>query len=107
MATDLASLSRTLRKLIVTSLTPTMFPATPVVTFVPPDATGAANNLISAFLYHVVESPELKNAPPVSGTGPVPVQQAPMGLICQYLVSVVHDSGSAEPSADEIGRAHV
>ncbi|HEY4187776.1 MAG TPA: DUF4255 domain-containing protein [Polyangia bacterium] len=100
MPTDLASLSRTLRKLIVTNLTPTLFPAVPAVTFAPPDATGAANNLISAFLYHILESPELKNAPPASGTGPVPIQQAPMGLICQYLISVVHDSGSAEPSDD-------
>lgn len=100
MPTDLASVSRTLSNLIVTNLSPNFAPGTVSVTFAPPDATGAANNLISAFLYHVVESPELKNAPPVSGTGPVPIQQAPMGLICQYLISVVHDSGTAEPSTD-------
>jgi hypothetical protein len=51
-------------------------------------------------LFHVVESPEFKNLPPASGTGPVPIQQAPMGLICQYMISVLHDSSTSNLDGD-------
>src|SRR5215831_1762284 len=98
MATDLSSLSRTLKTLIENSLAINM--PKPTVTFVPPDTANAGNNVISAFLYHIIESPEFKNLPPASGSGPVPIQQAPMGLICQYMISVIHDRSKGEVDSD-------
>jgi hypothetical protein len=100
MATDLGGVSRTLNAVITQALAVDGQPA--VVTYAPPDLAMATNNLVSVFLFHVVESPDFRNLPPVSGTGPVPIQQAPMGLILNYMISVLHTSNSLQPDQDSL-----
>ncbi|HVV50233.1 MAG TPA: Pvc16 family protein [Polyangia bacterium] len=100
MATDLGGVSRTLNALITQALAADGQAAT--VTYVAPDVAVTMNNLVSVFLFHVVESPEFKNLPPVSGSGPVPIQQAPMGLILQYMISVLHSSNTENPDGDAL-----
>lgn len=59
------------------------------VTAAPPDAAGPADRIVSVYMFHVRESPDLKNLPPTAGSGSVPVRHEPMGLILQYIVTAV------------------
>jgi hypothetical protein len=99
MLTDLASVTRTLKELFQRELATQG--ATIVATAAPPDRP-SQNNLVSVYLFHVIESPESKNFAPLRGTGPVPVQQAPMHLILQYIVTALHDSGTDNPDGDTL-----
>src|SRR5262249_55988603 len=67
----------------------------------PPDRPSQPN-LVSVYLFHVIETPESKNFPPLRGTGPVPVQQAPMHLVLQYIVTALNDSGTDNPDDDTL-----
>ena len=63
------------------------------VTAAPPDDAleDASGNLISFFLYHALEDPYFKNAPPESGGRGAPeVAQAPLALTLYYVLTVHH-----------------
>jgi hypothetical protein len=92
MLTDLGSVTRTIKNLISQELLTNNLVPSLNVTAAPPDPAQSAPNFISVYLYHIVESPEFRNLPPESGGSglPVPVQQAPMGVIMQYIISVLH-----------------
>lgn len=56
----------------------------------PDEVTNAATNdpnLISVYLYHLIEDPQFKNSLPQVGTGPVPIALSPLPLILQYVVT--------------------
>ncbi len=56
----------------------------------PPDTSPVGE--LSVHLFHVMESPDFKNHPPTRGRSDSPVQQAPMALILQYVLSVREQS---------------
>src|SRR5215468_11017925 len=89
---DLGAVTRTLKNLITQELVTNGLVPSINVTAAPPDPEQSQPNLVSIYLFHVVESPEFRNLPPESGGSglPVPVQQAPMGVIMQYIISVLH-----------------
>lgn len=92
MLTNISSVTETLKKLIKNGL---IFNGEPQSQFsvsaAPPDANFGtlSTRFISVYLFHVLESPEFKNYPPIGGTSRVPVQQAPLGMILQYIITVV------------------
>jgi hypothetical protein len=93
MLLDIGAVYRTLKSLIVKELA--QHGATLVnTTAAPPDRVPDEDNTISIYLFHLIESPESKNFPPLRGGGAVPVQQAPMGLILQYIITVIHTANS-------------
>ena len=72
-----------------------------VMSAAPPDGNQTAGErVVSVYLFHVLESADLRNLPPRGGSSPVPVRQQPMGLILQYLVTVVAPD-EAEPTDTE------
>lgn len=87
--TNLSDVTATLKKLVDVGLQLQSVADAYTVSAGPPDTTFAANNTISVHLFHAIESPEFKNLPPTFGTGPVPVRLAPLGLILQYVISVL------------------
>src|SRR5262245_40918899 len=91
MLTDLAGVTRTLKKLIEAGLRLQQVETTAFeISAAPPDEAFTGTAVISAYLYHVIESPETKNLPPtVFGTSPVPISLSPLGLILQYIITVV------------------
>src|SRR6187551_2619872 len=91
MITDLAGVTRTLKKLIEAGLRLQSVSTDDfLITAAPPDETFTGTAVISAYLYHVVESPETKNLPPTTfGTSPVPISLSPLGLILQYIITIV------------------
>src|SRR5262245_11287342 len=95
MATDLSTVTATLKNLINFVLAENG-ETTVSATAAPPDAS-ASENLVSVYLYHVLESPEFKNLSPTStsGTGPIPIQHVPMGLVLQYIITVIHGASDA------------
>src|SRR5258706_16099247 len=99
MLTDLASFTRTIKTLVERELA--LQSATVTTTAAPPDRP-SENNLVSVYLFHVVETPESRNFEPLRGTGPVPVQQTPMHLVLQYIVTVLHDSGTGNLDGDTL-----
>src|SRR5678815_3943430 len=86
--TNLADVTATLKKLVDTGLQQQSVTDAYQVSAASPDATFGVTT-VSVHLFHVIESPEFKNLPPKFGTGPVPVRLAPMGLILQYVISVI------------------
>jgi uncharacterized protein DUF4255 len=93
MLIDLGAVYRTLKNLIVKELAQ-HGAGVVTTTAAPPDRVPDEDNTISIYLFHLMESPESKNFPPLRGSGPVPVQQAPMGLILQYIITVIHTANS-------------
>jgi hypothetical protein len=87
--TNLADVTETLKVLVDTGLQLQSVADAFQVTAASPDATFGVDTTVSVHLFHVIESPEFKNLPPKFGTGPVPVRLAPMGLILQYIISVL------------------
>src|SRR5215510_10295676 len=87
--TDLGDITETLMKLAETGLQLNDAADAFTVSAGSPDTSFGTDNIVSVHLFHVIESPEFKNLPPKFGTGPAPVQLAPMGLILQYVISVL------------------
>jgi hypothetical protein len=87
--TNLADVTATLKVLVETGLHLQNVTDVFQVSAASPDATFGVDTTVSVHLFHVIESPEFKNLPPKFGTGPVPVRLAPMGLILQYIISVI------------------
>jgi len=87
--TDLSDVTTTLTKLVETGLKFQGVSDTFFVTAASPDQSFGGPNTVSVHLYHAMESPEFKNLPPTFGSGPTPVRLAPMGLILQYVISVL------------------
>jgi hypothetical protein len=89
MLTDLGGVTRTLQNLVDVGLRLQKITGTEI-SAAPPDQTFTADAVVSVYLYHVLESPEFKNAPgPPGGTSPVPISLSPLGLILQYVITVV------------------
>ena len=87
--TNLSDVTATLKKLVDVGLQRQSVADAFTVSAGPPDSTFVSTNTISVHLFHAIESPEFKNLPPAFGTGPVPVRLAPLGLILQYVISVL------------------
>jgi hypothetical protein len=99
MLTDMGAVTRTIKTLIEKEVA--LQGTTVTTTAAPPDRP-SANNLVSVYLYHVIETPESRNFEPARGTGPVPVQQAPLHLALQYIITVLHDSGTDNLDSDTL-----
>jgi hypothetical protein len=90
MLTNIGHVTETLKTLIEGVLVANgLDSADFTVTGAPPDAAGPGERIVSVYMFHVLESPDLKNLPPTAGSGSVPIRHEPMGLILQYLVTVV------------------
>ena len=74
------------------------------VSAAPPDGNLAGSRVISVYLFHVMESPDLKNLPAQGGTGRVPSRHQPMGLILQYIVTVVAPDDSDQTDTETIAQ---
>jgi hypothetical protein len=96
--TDIGAVTRTLKKLVEEELKLTTGLAV-TTTAAPLEPTTTGTNLISCYLYYALESPELKNAPPIGGGG---IQQAPMGLILQYILTALHQGAGGNQDADTL-----
>jgi hypothetical protein len=101
MLTDLAGVTRTLKNLVEAGLRLQEVPLTEFsISAAPPDQTFSSTAVVSVYLYHVIESPETKNLPPTAfGSSPVPVSLSPLGLILQYIVTIV-TSGDTDQLLD-------
>ncbi|HEX6767457.1 MAG TPA: Pvc16 family protein [Polyangiaceae bacterium] len=88
---DLSAATRTIVNLLQFSLAPGG--ANPTVTAIPPDEVESSGaNQVSVHLLHITESPEFKNFPPGPRQRKSPIQQLPMGLVLQYVISVARES---------------
>jgi len=94
--TDLGGVTRTLKNLIEAGLRLQGVPTTDFeISAAPPDETFTGTAVVSAYLYHVIESPETKNLPPTGfGGSPTPISLSPLGLILQYIVTIVTTADS-------------
>lgn len=94
---NLASVTRSLTKLLVENINQTYYGGSEVVTVTPlaPDKVGAADNTISLFLYHLGEDPYYKNFEG-PGVGDRNIARTPMAL-CLYYILTPHHEGAAEP----------
>lgn len=92
---DLSLVTRTLINLIQTHVesSPAWSGAPPDVSPLPPDKLSGGRT-IGLYLYHVVEDPGYKNAPP-PGSDPVPVRHTPMALQLYYLLTA-HSSAAGD-----------
>jgi hypothetical protein len=98
MLTDLGGVTRTLKTLIDAGLRlQSVPPADFAISAAPPDQNFSGTAVVSAYLFHVIESPETKNLPPSTpGSSPVPISLSPLGLILQYIITVVTSGDSDE-----------
>src|SRR5512141_2873189 len=91
MLTDLGGVTRTLKNLVEAGLRLQEVPFGEFsISAAPPDQTFSSTAVVSVYLYHVIESPETKNLPPTTfGSSPVPVSLSPLGLILQYIITII------------------
>ncbi|MBI1356579.1 MAG: DUF4255 domain-containing protein [Acidobacteria bacterium] len=61
----------------------------------PEDETNASPNYISVYLFHIAEDPHSRNFTTTAAmTAPSPVQQTPMGLVLNYVVTARSTTGA-------------
>jgi hypothetical protein len=103
--TDLSRVTAALERLLAQNITTRLEPGLVVTaTAAPPSALGegSVSNVISVYLHHVAENPQLRNLPPQGGSGRAPVRHTPLALTLYYVVTAHHLSGSSDPGADTL-----
>jgi hypothetical protein len=70
--------------------------ATVNTTAEPPQAVTSGTNLVSVYLFHLMEDAHHKNQPPRGGSGPIPIQHVPLGLTLYYVVTT-QSPGTSDP----------
>ncbi len=94
---DLASVTRSLKKLLETNINENWTDSETAVTATPlaPDKVGAETNHLSVFLYHVSEDPHYKNieGPGIGGRN---IARTPMALSLYYILTPIHEAESEE-----------
>jgi hypothetical protein len=76
------------------------------VTAAPPDVS-VSTAAVSVHLLHVAETPEFRNLGLGSPSGPIPVQHTLMGLVLQYVLSVVQPTTSSDENEDALERQRI
>lgn len=94
---DLASVTRSLKKLLEKNINLTYFGGDEDVTVTPkaPDKVGAEMNTLSVFLYHVSEDPYYKNVEG-PGKGGRNIARTPMALCLYYILTPHHEVAESE-----------
>ena len=73
-----------------------------VVTAAAPDQIEGVANTVSVHLFHVIESPDFKNIQPASRSHRIPIQGSLMGLVMQYLITIVNEMDQMDKSGDAL-----
>jgi hypothetical protein len=93
---DISRVTRAIRDLLEAKVSP-FFSSDPdtdqtvTTTSVSPQAVTSTDsdnpNIISVYLFHMIEDPQFKNLPPSSGSGPVPASLSPLALVLYYVIT--------------------
>ena len=70
--------------------------ATVTTTAEAPQAITGGTNLVSVYLFHLLEDAHYKNQPSRSGSSSVPIQQVPIGLNLYYVITTL-SPGTTDP----------
>lgn len=75
-------------------------PANVIVTTMPPERAGGAQDTLNLHLYHVMEEAQYRNAP-TPGSGGTPVSRQPLGLSLFYILTAHHDLNEVWDAANQ------